>query len=403
MSVLSFAKSTAVLFVQKLLPVHRGRVLFTSFDGHYSDNPKYISQALHALKPDAEIVWLVKQPYRALLPDYVKAVDINNRWATLWYRGTARAIVDNVYGKKADQRTANSRGAKLKFAVNGWLKNKRRQHVFTTWHGTPLKRMGRDQVGCEVRDFSCPRTTMLLGNRYTLDIMQRLTFNKIRMELIGTPRNDVLFGTPEQAEVLKAKLGLPQNKKILLFAPTFRSDGDGIGDRNIQRSGLSQLEAMDFNALFHTLSERFGGDWALVCRFHYHVEQQVDWEQLQRDYPEQIINGNAHDDMAEYLACADALLTDASSAMFDFALTDKPCFLFFPDLLYYAEHERGFYTPPEQLPFPAAVTFPELLDCIAAFDSAAYTRQIATLLHDYGYVDDKDSSERIARYVLETL
>ena len=189
-------------------------------------------------------------------------------------------------------------------------------------------------------------------------------------------------------------------KKIILFAPTFRNDGNKLQDTNLQRSGLNQLKEMDFGRLFQALSHRFGGDWALVCRFHYHVEQQVNWEELNQKYPGRIINGNLHDDMAQYLACTELLLTDASSSMFDFALTGRPCLLFFPDLEHYATRERGFYTPIDQLPFPAAVDFPELLKKIQTFDAEEYTTKTKKMLENYGFTDDENSSARVANYIL---
>ncbi len=390
------------LAIRKVLPVKKNRILFTSFNGHYSDNPKYISKKIHELDPSYELVWLVNQQYMSDLPDYVTAVDINDERMVYHYRGTARAIVDNVYGGREDYLAQDSLLRKVLFRIWGFLKNKRKQTVFTTWHGTPLKCMGRDQIGSNLLDFSCPGTRMILGNRYTLDIMSHLTFGKIPMELLGTPRNDILFSAREDARRIKENLGLPLDKKIILYAPTFRSDGE-VMNTNIRRSGLDQIGQMDPQRLFETLNERFGGEWTLVCRFHYHVEAQVDWDQLEKEYPGSFINGNKNDDMAQYLACADLLLTDASSSMYDFALTGRPCLLYFPDLENYANKERGFYTPIETLPFPVAVEFEQLLCKIRDFDEIRYHGDIHRMFHDYGFVDDRNSSERIAEYILATI
>lgn len=397
---LSTVTSYFLLLIQKIIPVQKGRVVFTSFNGHYSDNPKYISQKLHDIAPSVDIVWLVKKQYMSELPSYVEVIDIDRPLAAFWNKARASVLVDNVYGGKEDTLCSSGRLSRLKFRIRRFLKNKKGQRVFTTWHGTPLKCMGRDQLNSSILDFSCPQTTMLLGNQYTMDIMRHLTFEKIAMVLCGTPRNDILFHSEKNQEEIKKRLGLPADKKIILFAPTFRNDGSDIENTNIQRSGLDQLASMEFESLLKTLSERFGGEWAMVCRFHYHVEALVDWEGLQQKYPDRIINGNQHDDMAQYLACADALLTDASSSMYDFALTNKPCFLFFPDLEYYSNTERGFYTPINNLPFPVAETFSQLLTAIAEFDAKRYETKVAAMLRDYGYVDDENSSERVARHIL---
>ncbi len=387
--------------VQKIIPVKKSRLLFTSFTGHYSDSPKYISQKINELAPHLEQVWLVKKQYLKTMPPHIKAVDIDNLFKSFWYRSTAHILIDNVYGEKEVYFEQNKM-SRLRFCLLTFLNHKRRQQLFTTWHGTPLKKMGRDQIGKSISDFSCPNAAMLLGNQYTLDIMRHLTFGKIHMELLGTPRNDILFSSNDNKEKLREKLHLPRNKKIILFAPTFRSDdSNGIANRNIYRSGINQLRDIRFEDLFKTLSKKFGGDWVMVCRFHYHVESLVNWSELQEKYPNNIINGNACDDMAEYLACTDILLTDASSAMFDFAITKKPCFLFFPDVEHYQNAERGLYLDLAELPFKVTKTFSDLLKSITEFDETEYIPKTEVLLQRLGCVDDNRSSERIAEYIIE--
>ena len=379
--------------------VERGLWVFTSFGGHYSDNPKYISQKLHEISPETRIVWLVKKEYLESLPEYVLGVDIGSPEAD-HYRGRAQVVVDNVYGDRAFSRMSNSLSDKIKLRAFRFLNGKKTQKTYTTWHGTPLKRMGRDQIGNTVYDFSCPHTTMMLGNKFTLDIMQHLTFDKIKMELIGTPRNDILFADGDYAAKMREKLGLPNDKKLLLYAPTFRNDGKDTEGKNLQRSGLDQLNEIDFDKLFATLSEKFGGEWAFVCRFHYHVAKMVDWDGLNAKYEGRFINGNLHDDMSEYMLCADMLMTDASSCMFDYSVTGKPCFLYFPDLENYKNKERGFYIDVEELPYPLAVSFEELDRNVKTFDAEAYKAKTDEMLKKFGFVDDADSSERIVRFIL---
>ena len=379
--------------------VEKGLWVFSSFGGHYSDNPKYISQKLYELCPDTKIVWLVKKEYLSSLPEYVIGVDINSDEAVN-YRAKAQIVVDNVYGERAFSRMSNSLGDRVKACAFRFLNGKKTQKTYTTWHGTPLKRMGRDQIGNTVYDFSCPHTTMMLGNRFTLDIMQHLTFNKLKMELLGTPRNDILFADEDKARETRERLGLPSDRKLLLYAPTFRNDGKDTEGKNLQRSGLDQLNEIDFDRLFKTLNEKFGGEWAFVCRFHYHVAKMVDWEGLNAKYEGRFINGNLHDDMSEYMLCADILMTDASSCMFDYSVSYKPCFLYFPDLDNYKNKERGFYIEVEELPYPVAVSFDELESNIKNFDADRYRAKTDEMLERFGYVDDANSSERIVRFIL---
>ena len=387
-------------FRQKFTAAKKNKWVFTSFSGHYSDSPKYISQKLHEIDSTAEIVWLVKKDLIGKLPHYVQQIDIDSRDADK-HRADAQVIIDNVYADMARNVYGKRLSDKLKAFLFKLCCHKKGRLIFTTWHGTPLKKMGCDQIGNDINDFVCEDMTMLMGNQFTLDIMKHLTFNKIDMKLIGTPRNDILFSDNDKICELKKKLGLPYDKKIVLFAPTFRNDGKDVENKNIYRSGLNQLNEIDFFKLFEVLKNRFGDEWVFVCRFHYHVEKMIDWNQLDNKYDGRIINGNIHDDMAEYLVCADLLITDASSCMFDYALTTRPCFLFFPDVEHYANVERGFYLEIESLPFPLAVTFDELLDEISRFDNKKYKYRIEHMISELGYADNPDSSQKIVEYILE--
>ena len=388
--------------VQKVIPVRKNVFVFTSFDGHYSDSPKYISEKVHEMCKDIKIVWLLDDKWMSAPPSYV-ICKRNKGFCNLIYRGMAHVIVDNVYGHKEFSQSGKYKFDKLIFSLISSLKKKRGQYVFTTWHGTPLKRMGRDQIGNHITDFSCPNTTMIHGNAFTLNIMDRLCFEKIPMKLLGTPRNDLLFKSATSKTELREKLNLPTDKKIILYAPTFRNDGKGVEGKNIDRSGLNQLREMNFEQLFHSFSERFGDEWILICRFHYHVENMVDWATLAQQHGGRIINGNLNDDMAEYLACTDVLITDASSSMFDFMLTKKPCFLYFPDLDHYKNVERGFYCDIESLPFPIATDFNTLIDKIRYFENETYQNAVDVLIKEFGYVDDEKSSERVVKYIIETV
>lgn len=395
-------KYSILLFLTKAIPVKKNRWVFMSYEGHYTDSPKIISEMVHELNPHIEIIWLIDYRYKCALPSYVKPVDIKNNLSTYIYCGSAEILIDNIYAYKATVLNSSEFIDRLKYHIIKLCRKKKGQKAYTTWHGTPLKKMGRDLVNGTEIAFSCPQTTMILGNQYTLNIMQHLTYNKIKMKLLGTPRNDIFFDlSEEKIRNIKQQLGIPNLNKIILFAPTFRSDGyDGLSDKNVNRSGINQLHMIDFPKLFSYLEAKLNGNWVFICRFHNLVEKMVDWDALQKKYQGKVINGNQCDHMEKYLAITDVLLTDASSCMFDFSLTKRPCFLFFPDLKYYVAKERGLYVPIEQLPFPLAQTFEELLDNISNFDNEIYQLLLEKMKNEFGFVDHANSSKEIVNYIL---
>jgi CDP-glycerol glycerophosphotransferase len=151
------------------------------------------------------------------------------------------------------------------------------------------------------------------------------------------------------------------------------------------------------------LKDKFGGDFVFVGRFHNHVENAIDFSLFEEKYPGKIFNGNLHEDMAEYLLATDVLITDASGSMFDFSLTGRPCFLFFPDFEHYRSKERGVYLEVEKLPFPISLNFNDFCASITNFDNEEYQENIKNMHSELGYVDDANSAKRAAEFILETI
>ncbi|MBQ9639547.1 MAG: CDP-glycerol glycerophosphotransferase family protein [Bacteroidales bacterium] len=386
------------LLVFKFTPVRRNRAVFTAYNGKCTDSPLYISQQLHAAAPHWHQTWLVLPQYRDKVPPYAEAVDYQSLHAQR-RRGAAQVLVDNVYCDKSFTLFASTPHVKLKAALFRFFYHKPRQLAFTTFHGLPLKKLGRDQVGNDVQGMVSDGVTMLCPSRYQAETFRHLTFDTMKMVVLGSPRNDMLFTA--NRETVRAELGLPADKRILLFAPSFRNDGHDVEGKNIRCSGLNQIEALDFDRLTSSMSKRFGGEWVVAMRFHYHVASMVDWEKLQRTTNGKILNANRCDDMEQYLVAVDALMSDVSSCMFDFLHTGRPTFVFFPDFEHYGSIERGLYLDMHSLPFPFAETPEQLYSNIEEFDSERFHEACATLLTSMGNVDDAHSAQRAVDYILQ--
>lgn len=386
-----------LLFLFKAFPLQK-KVVCRSFDGHYSDSPKVISEKLHNERPDIKIVWLVDRSRLGKLPEYVKGVDINSISA-LYHLNTAAAFIDNNYGRKGIVITKDNTNTKVaKLLV--WLSSRKKQVNLSTWHGTPMKKIGNDGLGSTGVDLITPPLLFIHPNLHTKVVLDRISFHRAKNIILGLPRNDILFDKKNKAAI-KERLAIPKEKKVVLYAPTFRSDGYDTDNRNVQRSGLLQLQEFNFDILIEKLKNKFGDEeWVFVGRFHYFVEREIDWQQLEQKYPGKILNGNLHDDMSDYLAVTDVLITDCSSCMFDFAFTKRPVFLFFPDVDYYKDKERGFYFDINTLPFPCSKTFDELLLSIETFDIVTYIKAIEKMNQMLGAVDDGQASKRVVDFII---
>lgn len=387
-----------VYLISLKLPIKRC-VLFESFNGQYSDGPKYISVALHELDSSIKIVWLIDKKYEHDIPSYVIPINSNGLSKYL-YLGRSKCIVDNMYCEKGFFIKYGDAPRKIKKSKK-LLRDD--QYLFSTWHGTPIKKMGIDAFDSSILDFYCKNMTIFHGNEHTLKIMDHLTFYKNKMILTGEPRNDILVNSVDGGSGLRKKLNLPTDKKIVLFAPTFRTDGGEICGTNVERSGIKQLQELDIEKFLHVLSEKFGGEWVLACRFHQYVSKDERIKSVFRNFSNVVIDANSFEDMAEYLSCVDCLVTDASSSMFDFILTGRPVFIFFPDYLNYRDNERGLYLDYNRLPFDVNITFKELVSSISRFSYEEYKIKCDCLKRSLGYFEDGLAAKRCAEIILDKL
>lgn len=387
-------------FIFKISPIKKNRFVFMSYHGKYSDSPRYISEQLHHQEPDSEIIWLVKKELINSLPDYILTKDIS-KLSAWWYLGSAQVVVDNVYCNKEYTWFAGVPFSEIMYRLHNFFFNKVKQHAYTTFHGTPVKKMDRDQVGNDIRGFICPNTTFILESEYSAKIYKHITFNNLQVELLGSPRIEKLRLTDERHSLsIKQRLGVNPNTKLILYAPTFRNDGKDTQGKNVHRSGLDQLYSMKIDNLIETLHEKFGGEWKFIVRFHQHVEKLVDWDKLNELYPGLIINGNQIVEMNDCLSVSDILLTDYSSCMFDYMELKRPCFLYVPDFERYTKIERGLYCDINRMPFLSADNFNALLNQIQIFDMDRYISNLNIFKEGIGYTEILGSTERIVNYIL---
>lgn len=375
------------------MPIKKNTVFFCSFQGMYNDNPKYISQKLHAVNDSLKIYWASSDKRRDDFPDYVKAVPYGSLpYIILSMR--ANITVDNNFGFRLTSKChKNNVFHRIYFTMK--CKVRKGQLNVSTWHGTPLKHLGVDIPGHSEEIYLSSSDMLLAGCRYTKEALQSGYPCNAKFRLYGTPRNDILVNTDVDIDNLKDKLHIPKDKKIVLYAPTFRDD--------VVLSGALQMQSLDFKAVFDALNKKFDGEWCFIFRVHHVVLKAFDIKELIEENNGRLINGNIGDDMAEYLVCTDVLITDYSGSMFDFALTKKPCFLFAPDKEQYEEVERGFYMDYDALPFPKSYTADELVEQIAVFDEADYVPKVERFLEDIGNVEDGHASERVVGDILHFL
>ncbi len=160
---------------------------------------------------------------------------------------------------------------------------------------------------------------------------------------------------------------LPENQKLVLYAPTFRSDHS------------NRAYNLDVPSLLDACHTRFGGSWSCLVRLHPNVAKHSTG--LFAYNGSTILDATAYPDMQELLYAVDMLISDYSSCMFDFALSGKPCLQFATDIESYRQ-DRNFYFPWTAFPSlcPAAIRL-----CVRRcdlFDAQEYARNWAAFAQE---------------------
>ncbi|MGZ4442867.1 MAG: CDP-glycerol glycerophosphotransferase family protein [Nocardioidaceae bacterium] len=296
-------------------PSYDTTVVLESFHGRsVGDNPGAIGRELLARDLGLDLVWVVDDP-ALVLPEGTRPVARRSR---AWYDVLAHA-----------------RGYVANAAAPYFFEKRPGQHHLQTWHGTPLKRIGEDRGPGDFQTWRHRRRVagqaarwdaMVSPSRYCSDIFRTAFRYDGPFLEVGYPRNDALL-TDEGAlrQRTRERLGLADADRVVLYAPTWR-EYVGVRDAKPLYLDAERLTAKLPDAM-------------VLIRGHYNSTGQAD---VFAGHP-RIRDVTRYPDIADLFLAADALVTDYSSVMFDFALTDKPVVLLVPDLAQYRDVERGFY------------------------------------------------------------
>ncbi|MCW2865821.1 MAG: glycosyl transferase [Marmoricola sp.] len=293
----------------------RRTVVLESFAGRsVADNPLAVGRELARRDLDLDLAWLVDDP-SVEVPEGTRAVPRRTpeMFAVL---ADAAAYVSNAS------------------APDWWRKRPGMVHV-QTWHGVPLKRIGEDRGPGDLATWRHRETVasqaagwdvLVSPSPFCSPIFRSaFRFGGTLLEA-GQPRNDVLLGPGRDAvgARVREELGLAADARIVLYAPTWR---DHAGHRVAKPVHLDVPEFLAGSP-----------GTTLLVRGHYNASRQRDLHHEGR-----VVDVTRYPDAADLLCAADALVTDYSSVMFDFCLTDRPVVLLVPDLETYRDVHPGMY------------------------------------------------------------
>ncbi|WKE71402.1 CDP-glycerol glycerophosphotransferase family protein [Streptomyces sp. WP-1] len=338
-------------------------------------NPAAIAAKLAELAPHIHPVWVVSKDNTALLPPGTDHVVPGTRryWEVL---ATARYLVNNVN------------------FPNAVVKRPDAIHL-QTHHGTPLKRMGLDQIehpaAAKGLDFDALLARIdrwdysVSANSHSTRMWERAYPARYTSLDHGYPRNDVFYTSGADAvRAARARLGIAPGKTAILYAPTHRDYEAGFTPR------LDLAE----------LADRLGEDTVLLVRAHYFYGGATSpLTGLRRSG--RLIDVSSYDPVEELCLAADALVTDYSSIMFDYANLDRPIVVYADDWETYRTTRGVYFDLMTDHPGQVARTQEELTEI---FRSGAWRDETAAKARTafrrrFCEYDDGRAAERVVRRV----
>ena len=355
------------------LPMNKKRVVFESMWGaKYNCNPRYLYEYIDKNYPDWECVWILEDEHVPVNGKAIRARRFSIKY--FYYLATSKFFVNNVN-------------------FNDHYVKRPGQIEIQTMHGTPLKTLGLDvpndfPTKKREEDFlkKCARWDYLtVQSDYVVDVTTGCFRFKKEFLKTGYPRTDVLYNknNDEDIKQIKEKMGLPVDKKVILYAPTWRIK--------------NKFDLMlDLDSFKKSLSD----EYVLILRLH--PFSATGWIQPPED--SFIYDFTDYDSVEELYLVSDILITDYSSVMFDYSILDRPIFLFTYDLNEYEDKLRGTYFDIiENAPGPVLYTSKEVEEAILNIDETErQTKALRKRFHDkFNQYECCNSSEKIFDRVMK--
>ncbi|MFI6808530.1 CDP-glycerol glycerophosphotransferase family protein [Streptomyces luteogriseus] len=358
--------------VQRCLPLRADRAVFAAYDGRgHGCNPGALEAAFRDLAPHIRTAWIARREHHHTIPPGPRRLVPGTAayWTAL---ARSRYLVSNT---GFDDRLAKRRG----------------QVLIQTGHGTPLGHLGLDlqerPAAARGRDFArllkdVDRWDYVLSaNRHTTLTQERVHPGRYTTLEYGYPRNDVFrTATPADVARLRASLGIPRGAVAILYAPTHR---------DYRRS---QRHALDLQRIVRRLGPRF----VVLARAHHAYDAPL------TSTCGRVVDVSGHPSVESLCLASDALVTDYSSLMFDYANLDRPIVIHADDWEAY-DAARGTYFDVRDVP-PGAVARgeDELIDIFATghWRGSRSAQLRAAFRERFCTYDDGRAAERVVRRVV---
>jgi len=330
-----FLLSAFFRFIGLFVKIDNNLILFNSFGGRkYNDSPKVIFEHMinNPMCKNMHFIWAFEHPDKFKIPATKVKIDT---WKYFIIALKAKYWVSSVN-------------------IERGLKFKKRETIYlNTWHGAGTKKIGN--AVSKRKDFDYSNVDyMLIQSNYEKGIFRDDFLVKEESFLLsGFPRGDELFNTTkEQIKHYKQKLAIPNNKKVILYAPTWRDS---------KNMGISYDLRPPIN--IKKWQNKLQDEYVVLFRTHAFTTNV-----LNLTFNDFVRDVSTYNNLNHLILIADLLITDYSTIVFDFSILEKPFLCFGYDYEEYNK-ERGFYINLEnEYPHGVLKNEDELLEQISSLN-----------------------------------
>lgn len=363
--------------LMRLLPLKKDTVLFESLWGQsYNDSPRAMYKYLSKQRPNMKFVWILKNEQTPVEGPAIRVRQMSFKY--WYYMARAKYLVQNTnfpnqYSKRAGQievETLHGTFMKVMGFDEPHFKNasNRVQKNFA-------KRIGRWDL------MSVPSDFMLKHGSAAFDYPEK------KILKTGFPRTDELItnNNTDYLASIKKKLNLPDNKKVILYAPTYRTTKD----------------AFNFELDLDMMQKELSDEYVLLVRLHYFVSHSQNF----LNNSGFVYDVSDYNNINDLYLISDVLITDYSSVMFDFGYLRKPMIFFAYDKDWYLDpSNRGIYMDYDAtVPGPVALTTADVVNSLKHIDDVKvkYSDKLQQFYDKFcEYGRDGDAAQRLSEAML---
>lgn len=356
--------------VFRIFPIKNNKIVFSSFHGQFSAQPKEVFLKLRGIKcaDTLDMVWIcqrnadVIKNARSVRPYSIKSI---------YELMTAKVWIDNSRKEL-------------------WIKKRREQLYIQTWHGPICIKMVEKDAEDKLSTFYIAGAK---NDSKNIDFfVAESQWRKANIQRSFWYDGKFIEGTFYANEIItnrnkvKDYYKLDQTTSIILYAPTFRKDG------------RTDCYDINYSYVLEQLKMQTGKEYVFVVRLHPNLTD----KESEIGYSNNVLNGTRYPSVNELIQYSDIVISDFSGILFEGYRNKKFVVQYASDIDEYIKKERDVYFDFYHLPSPIATTNNELIEVILHTDLREYETKRAQFVETIGYYT-KSAAEQIVDIVIDTM